>query len=84
MIINAGVWDGDPILENLRLETSLGVALRKDGVRRKDLISGIGLQTETRRRNKFAGDIVRTELWRSESNHGFRLRLDLEVNAALG
>jgi hypothetical protein len=67
--IDATLWDGEPLLENSKL---FG---QKDP---KMLVAGIGIEFETRRRNKFAGAVSQLKLTDS------RLQLDLQVNEAIG
>lgn len=50
LIINFGVIDGDPIVENL--------ASANEG---KRLIAGLGIEFPTRRRNKFGGEITKAK-----------------------
>ncbi|KAF8990474.1 hypothetical protein BDQ17DRAFT_1333457 [Cyathus striatus] len=80
--INAHVWNGDPILTNL-----------KEG--RERLVAGIGIQLSTRRRNKFAGKITSFQIdsksddqtkIAKEKEEGKKtdIRIDLTVNQALG
>lgn len=72
MEIKAHTWEGDPIVRNVqRFETLL-----KDD--KRPLISAIGLETSTRRRNKFGGSIVQACL------RDRTLFLGVSVNSALG
>jgi predicted pyridoxine 5'-phosphate oxidase superfamily flavin-nucleotide-binding protein len=69
--IDAGVWEGDPLLDNAKLFT------RKND--RSMLIAGIGIEFSTRRRNKLAGYVTSLSL-----NDDHQLSLDLRVNEAIG
>ncbi|KAF7322021.1 putative PNPOx domain-containing protein [Mycena kentingensis (nom. inval.)] len=66
--IRAGLWDGEPLLEN--------AGLFEDG--KEMLIAGIGIELSTRRRNKLAGHITKLNLTEHD------LKLDLRVNQAIG
>ncbi|ETW79353.1 hypothetical protein HETIRDRAFT_156155 [Heterobasidion irregulare TC 32-1] len=66
LVVQARVWPGDPIIDNLQSK------------RTPKLISAIGLETATRRRNKFAGYVSNTRL-----RDGI-FTLELTVNQALG
>lgn len=69
--INAHVWPGDPIVENL--------AMIRAGVKEpRTLLGGIGIEVSTRRRNKIAGFINEASLKQKD------LSLKLTVNQALG
>lgn len=69
--IRAHVGDSDPITRNL-------AGFRGRVPPKKTLISAIGLEVSTRRRNKFAGHVADATL---DDN---ALMLDLNVNQALG
>ncbi|TFK42775.1 hypothetical protein BDQ12DRAFT_624061 [Crucibulum laeve] len=66
--IEAHIWEGDPISQNL-----YGTKAKSDA-----LISGIGIEVATRRRNKFAGFVANWSLDDRE------LSLKLSVTQALG
>lgn len=66
--IKARLWDGDPIGDNLRQFDKVG----------KLLISGLGVEFSTRRRNKFVGAI--SKIRRSNQD----TELELLVNQAVG
>lgn len=70
LAISAHVWDGDPIVRNVRSWTGL-----KSG---SVLVSAVGLETTTRRRNKLSGLVQDATL------DGWDLKLHLHVNQALG
>lgn len=70
LLISAHVWDGDPILRNL--------SSWKHFDKGKVLLSAVGLETSTRRRNKFAGSVVKADLQERD------LALSVNVNQALG
>ncbi|CAE6452227.1 unnamed protein product [Rhizoctonia solani] len=53
LVVNADVWDGDPVRENLR-----------EG--KNKLLAGVGIEWATRRRNKIAG-MVRNVDWDGKS-----------------
>ncbi|KAF5348526.1 hypothetical protein D9756_009680 [Leucocoprinus leucothites] len=66
--IEAETWEGDPLTDNLQLP----------GRGENLLIAGIGVEFPTRRRNKFAGMV-------SKSNQsGYDIQLELLVNEAIG
>ncbi|KAF7376638.1 putative PNPOx domain-containing protein [Mycena sanguinolenta] len=67
--IDATLWDGEPLIENSKLFGRNG---------QKMLVAGIGIEFETRRRNKFAGFV--TQLNQTDG----RVQFDLEVNQSLG
>ncbi|EJT99802.1 hypothetical protein DACRYDRAFT_68677, partial [Dacryopinax primogenitus] len=69
LTIDAGLWPGDPIANNLTQR-------RKDG--EKVLVSGVGVELSTRRRNKFGGHVIEVAL------EDMRLHLEMHVNEALG
>ncbi|KAJ3562452.1 hypothetical protein NP233_g9565 [Leucocoprinus birnbaumii] len=69
--IQAYVWDNDPIIHNL-------VGGWVGSPRKPPLMSAIGLEPATRRRNKFAGYVTNASL---ESK---TLTIDMKVNQALG
>lgn len=71
LVINAGLWKGDPILENLGRVESFE--------KTKVLMSAVGLETTTRRRNKFAGSVAEA-ITRDERD----LFLRMHVSTALG
>lgn len=65
---------GDPFIENL---TRLNV---KDSEATADvLIAGLGIELETRRRNKFAGRVVHVSKIKDRARH-----INLRVNQAIG
>lgn len=66
LVVEADVWDGDPIKSNL--QPGEGEAL----------ISGLGIEWATRRRNKFAGLVKNVAL------EGEKLTLELQVTQTLG
>lgn len=65
LIIEADLWNGDPLQNTTSFQGEM-------------LISGIGVELSTRRRNKFAGSVV------SFQKTGNAIRLELAVNEALG
>ena len=68
LIIEADLWDGDPLQNIKSFQGEIGSML----------IAGIGIELSTRRRNKFAGSVV------NFSKVGNAVRLELAVNEALG
>jgi hypothetical protein len=72
LIMNISLWQGDPFVENSTLflpSTRHGDAM---------LLAGIGIEFETRRRNKFAG-------WVSGLDQkDLAFRLEVQVNQAIG
>jgi hypothetical protein len=68
LIIEADLWNGDPLQNTKSL----------CGDMESRLIAGIGVELSTRRRNKFAGSVVKFQ------RSGNAIRLELEVNQALG
>jgi hypothetical protein len=68
--VRARTWVGDPLVENLKRGM-------EDG--EKVLIAGIGVEFETRRRNKFAGFV--SELRKCENKD---IEMELVVNEAIG
>ncbi|KZO89517.1 hypothetical protein CALVIDRAFT_603584 [Calocera viscosa TUFC12733] len=69
LTINAGLWPGDPIAANLSGEAKNG---------KNVLISGVGVELTTRRRNKFGGYVQKVLL------EDMDLTLEVFVNEALG
>jgi hypothetical protein len=69
--IQAYVWDSDPIIHNVE-------GGRNGSPIKPALLSGIGLEPSTRRRNKFAGHII------DSARAGNILTLNLTVKQALG
>lgn len=65
LIFDIESWEGDPLLENLRGEGT-------------SLVAGIGVEVSTRRRNKFAGAILKSK------RDGVSVSLDVEVTQAIG
>ncbi|OCH88660.1 hypothetical protein OBBRIDRAFT_757723 [Obba rivulosa] len=65
--MNVRCWDGDPFHENVQLFGN-----------RKGLLAGLGISFANRRRNKFAGHVLRCEI------DGPDVRLEVEVNQAIG
>lgn len=70
LAISVRTWDGDPILQNLPQSATFDEG--------KKLFSAVGLETTTRRRNKFAGSVVEV----TRDNHD--LFLNIRVSQALG
>ncbi|KAF7440228.1 hypothetical protein PC9H_000572 [Pleurotus ostreatus] len=68
LVLDARVWEGDPLLQNSDLF----------GKKDKMLVAGIGVEFSTRRRNKFAGWISKLE------KKGQQIQLQLDVNEAIG
>ncbi|KAF7315931.1 putative PNPOx domain-containing protein [Mycena indigotica] len=66
--VAAKLWKGDPLLENAEIFAKSG----------EMLVAGIGIELTTRRRNKFAGRVTRSEKKDDE------LLLDFTVNQAIG
>lgn len=74
LVVNAHVWDGDPIKENL----SEGSWRERAG--EDVLVSGVGVEMSTRRRNKFSGN-VRTLKWSEDGN---AVKFDFIVTQTIG
>ncbi|KAG6872999.1 hypothetical protein C0995_004131 [Termitomyces sp. Mi166 len=66
--INAKLWAGEPLLENVK-------RYRQDG---SMLVAGIGVEYSTRRRSKFAGKVTKLE------KSGDEIHLEFLVDEALG
>ncbi|EGN97110.1 hypothetical protein SERLA73DRAFT_57616 [Serpula lacrymans var. lacrymans S7.3] len=71
LIINARVWDGDPAIDNLH-------RFKERSSKTNVLVSALGIEVSTRRRNKFAGSVS------DVSFDGADMCLQLTVNQALG
>jgi predicted pyridoxine 5'-phosphate oxidase superfamily flavin-nucleotide-binding protein len=67
LIIEADLWNGDPLQNKEGFSGEMG-----------SLIAGIGVELSTRRRNKFAGSVVKFQ------KAGNAIRLELAINEALG
>jgi predicted pyridoxine 5'-phosphate oxidase superfamily flavin-nucleotide-binding protein len=68
LIIEADLWDGDPLQYARSFQDETGSML----------VAGIGVELSTRRRNKFAGSVVKLQ------KTGNTIRLELAINEALG
>lgn len=66
--VNAQLWDGDPLGQNL-------LQINED---KSPLVAGIGVEFETRRRNKFAGFVSKFK----RSKYG--AEMEFVVNEAIG
>jgi hypothetical protein len=66
--VKAQTWDGDPLGDNLRLFDKV----------ENLMVAGIGVEFETRRRNKFAGVVSKI----NQSGHD--IDMELLVNEAIG
>jgi hypothetical protein len=66
--VEAQTWDGDPLGDNLRLFEKV----------ENLIVAGIGVEFETRRRNKFAGIVSKI----NQSGHD--IEMELLVNEAIG
>jgi hypothetical protein len=75
--ISAGLWEGDPLLDTLKawINPKHRLAARPE----RFLVAGLGIDFETRRRNKFAG-FIRSVSTTTVSEYHF----DLQVAEALG
>ncbi|VDC01305.1 unnamed protein product [Peniophora sp. CBMAI 1063] len=67
-------WDGDPLIENLRVWQNVSHTNRF-------LVAGLGIELPTRRRNKFAGSLNPVK---TKKTGEFEYDLHLDVNQALG
>ncbi|THU98277.1 hypothetical protein K435DRAFT_838205 [Dendrothele bispora CBS 962.96] len=74
--VHAKLWEGEPFRENMKLFAGKEDEEDEEG---KMLIAGIGIQFETRRRNKLAGWVSRLE-----QKEGDVVELELTVNQSLG
>lgn len=66
--INVRMWEGDPLINNLKLVGHENV-----------LLAGLGIDFSNRRRNKFAGHVTSVQYVGP-----LDARIDVEVNQALG
>ncbi|XP_006462985.1 hypothetical protein AGABI2DRAFT_207677 [Agaricus bisporus var. bisporus H97] len=66
--VKARTWDGDPLGDNLRLFDKV----------ENLMMAGIGVEFETRRRNKFAGVVSKL------NQSGYDIDMELLVNQAIG
>ncbi|KAL4245701.1 hypothetical protein ABKN59_009710 [Abortiporus biennis] len=66
--MNIRVWDGEPLIENVKVFNQ----------NNKMLIAGIGIEFSTRRRNKLAGYVT------SLRQDGHTIDMEVEVNEAIG
>lgn len=69
LVISARTWDGDPTMMNLDMTSKIDDKL---------LFAAVGLETSTRRRNKFAGSITEVV------TDGYDITLRVHVSHALG
>jgi predicted pyridoxine 5'-phosphate oxidase superfamily flavin-nucleotide-binding protein len=59
LVMNVRLWDGEPFLSSTK--AWLDPNKRHKAVMERFLIAGIGIEFPTRRRNKFAGRVVRVD-----------------------
>jgi predicted pyridoxine 5'-phosphate oxidase superfamily flavin-nucleotide-binding protein len=80
LVLNAKLWDGDPLLDMARawLMPANGEKVHLE----RSLTAGLGIEFPTRRRNKFAGRIRGVEGGRDPKC--LEYQFDLEVTQALG
>lgn len=71
LVIHARTWPGDPTLKN--------ITENEEYTLKRGLISAVGLEMSTRRRNKFAGRVVQ-----AKTTDQCDVNLRLHVNEALG
>jgi predicted pyridoxine 5'-phosphate oxidase superfamily flavin-nucleotide-binding protein len=77
LIVNARLWDGDPLLNTVK--AWLDQKMRQATFPERFLTAGIGIEYTTRRRNKFAGRIAGVK---STTEHDYEL--NLRINEAVG
>lgn len=77
MLANIRLWEGDPLLETLRVW--MDPKQRRASHPERFLIAGVGIEYTTRRRNKFAG-LIKTVKQLSQLDY----EVTLYVNEALG
>lgn len=76
LVINARLWDGDPLLDIARAWIT---SKHQTAVAERFLTAGLGIEFSTRRRNKFAGLIRRVTCQRD-----LEYQIDLNVSQTIG
>lgn len=76
LVINARLWDGDPLLDTARAWIT---SKHQTAVPEMFLTAGLGIEFSTRRRNKFAGLIRRVTCQRD-----LEYQIDLNVSQTIG